>query len=220
MATQYYVTVPGQKKQSVIVPDTCSWSLFCEYVFKLTGIRIFNGFGVIGQGGSTVTVPRISGANNATIWDGTTQLSLGDFLIPAPAQATGTSSTAAGSLTSGSYYAVVTYVNPAGETVASAESAAIVLASTGEVIVNSPVAVADATGWNCYLCKTTPGTEKLQNGSPVAIGTNFTVTTLLSVTSPPVTNTASSPLLASTPVSSLGIANNDELIVFNVPVGG
>lgn len=220
MATQYFVTVPGQKKQSVIVPDNCNWGDFCRRIFEKTGVRIFNGFSYKGQGGSINTVPMQSPASKATIWDGTTQLSLSTFLIPAPVQATGTSSTAAGSLTSGSYFAKVTYVNPAGETIASAESAAIVLGSTGEVIVNSPVAAGDATGWNCYLCKTTTGTEKLQNSSAVAIGTNFTVTSLLSVTSPPVSNTASAPLTATTPVTSIGIASGDELMVFNVPVGG
>lgn len=48
-----YLTVPGMKKQPVIVPDNATIADFCRQAFEVTGIRLFNGFGYKGYAGSS-----------------------------------------------------------------------------------------------------------------------------------------------------------------------
>ena len=92
-----------------------------------------------------------------------------------------------GALAAARYYVTVTYVTSLGETPASAES--VMYCSAGTLLtVASPPADPQglATGWNVYAA-TASGAEKLQNGSPVAIGTGWTepASGLLAVTAPP-----------------------------------
>ncbi len=95
-----------------------------------------------------------------------------DTGIAAPAAPT-LAQVAGGSLAATTYYAKVTYVNAAGETLPSAE-ASLAVAANNLLQVASPAAVHGATGWNVYVSIAT-GTETKQNGStPLVMGTNWT----------------------------------------------
>lgn len=69
-------------------------------------------------------------------------------------------------------YVTCTYVSANGETTASPETA--INLSDGQVAqVTSPITATGATGWNVYI-GVSPGQGALQNGTPIAIGTDFT----------------------------------------------
>ena len=110
---------------------------------------------------------------------------------PVPALTTDSS----GTLLSGTIYVVVTYVSAFGETQPSPETSVVVVGPTGSVSVPSPAAAPGATGFNVYAASVSGG-ETLQNGSPVAIGTPFVLTTLdIGGVIPSSSNTAGSPWL-------------------------
>ncbi len=86
--------------------------------------------------------------------------------------------TTGGSLATGTLYAKLTYVGAFGETVGSNEANVSVTGPTGDVTVTAPSSATGATGWNCYAA-TASGAEVLQNTTPIAIGTNLAITSLL-----------------------------------------
>jgi hypothetical protein len=92
----------------------------------------------------------------------------------APPTAPVLSVVAGGSRAATKYFATVTYLTSLGETPASAE-AVIYCPANYLLAVASPAADSQglATGWNVYAGLTS-GSETLQNGSPVAIGTGWT----------------------------------------------
>ena len=100
-----------------------------------------------------------------------------------------TSTTTSGAKSSRTYYITVTYVTANGESVASEEQTQVIGAND-VLIVNSPVTLAGATGWNVYH-HTVSGSLKLQNTTPIAIGTNYTEATgsLNDGAAPPSTHT-------------------------------
>lgn len=86
-----------------------------------------------------------------------------------------TSTTSSGSKSSRTYYITITYVTANGESVVSGEVSQSI--GAGDVLmVNSPVTLAGASGWNVYH-HTVSGDLKLQNSTPIAIGTNYQETT-------------------------------------------
>ena len=95
-----------------------------------------------------------------------------------------------GSKGSRTYYVTVTYKSANGETVASAE-AEQAIGSSELLTVTSPVSLPGATHYNVYH-HTVSGDTKLQNSSPITIGTDYTETSgdLIDGASPPTTNTA------------------------------
>jgi hypothetical protein len=102
------------------------------------------------------------------------------------------SSTAGGSLSGATAYVKITYVTASGETLPSSQ-ASLAVASSHLLVVASPAAPspASAIGWNVYASAST-GAEKLQNSTPIAIGTNWTEPTSGLVTAtaaPPAANT-------------------------------
>lgn len=104
--------------------------------------------------------------------------------LAAPAAPTVAASTSAGSLTANTYYTRITYVlTPQGETAASAETSTA-LSGTGELTVTGPAASGGAEFYNVYMA-TASGAEKLQNPSPISIGTNYTQSASLSTTTTP-----------------------------------
>lgn len=128
------------------------------------------------------------------------------FNVNAPAQPTGTSSTASGTLTAATYLVKVTYTNAFGETTVSVESAGIVLGGTGNITVNSPATSTGATGYNVYISTTTNTETKQNGGTPINIGTNYTQSVpLIAGAAVPAANTASSTINIT--VSSVGITN-------------
>lgn len=110
--------------------------------------------------------------------------------VSPPAAPTLASSTSGGLLAAGTYYVTVTYTTATGETTASGEASVTTTGSTGEITVTSPATATGATGYNVYA-STSSGTELKQNGgSPITIGTNFTLSTLATGTAtPPTINT-------------------------------
>lgn len=113
--------------------------------------------------------------------------------VAAPAAPSLTAATIGGSLPSSTVYGKATYVSLYGETSASPESTAAVTGPTGQVIFTAPPSQAGATGWNAYAALAT-GAEVLQNTSPVAIGTGFTLDALVTGTAAaPSANTAGTP---------------------------
>lgn len=106
------------------------------------------------------------------------------------------STVAGGSLFAATYFVRTTYVTSTGETPPSSE-ASIATPADYLPVVTSPSASPTVTGWNVYLSNAS-GTEVLQNTTPIAIGTNWTMPT-----SGPVAGTAA-------PIATYAIdLNND-----------
>lgn len=91
--------------------------------------------------------------------------------LAAPAAPTLTS-TAGGSLAATTYYVVVTYTGPAGQTVASTESS-LAVAASNLLKVTSPAAATGATKYYVYVGQAT-GEGTLQNPNGTTIGTDWT----------------------------------------------
>lgn len=68
-----YVTIPGTKKQEVIVPDNGTVADFARAVYDLTGCSLFNGFGYKSGNGSSANVPLESAVTNSNLVDGRTK---------------------------------------------------------------------------------------------------------------------------------------------------
>lgn len=98
--------------------------------------------------------------------------------------------TTSGASTVTSVKVEVTYVNANGETPVSAASTQA-LTSTQAAVVLSPQGVSNASGYNVYVYDGTSA-YWLQNSSPVALGTPYTIpnTPLTTGTNPPSSNTA------------------------------
>ena len=81
-----------------------------------------------------------------------------------------------GSMSAGTYGVEVTYVNSYGETTASSSSSQAI-SGAGELVITSPVAEGNATGWYAYVTVANGGTYYRQQtpGSPTAIATNLTL---------------------------------------------
>jgi hypothetical protein len=105
---------------------------------------------------------------------------------PAPAL---TASTSGGTLPTGNVSAQVTWLTQYGESLPSASSTIAVTGPTGSVSIASPPAAIEATGWNVYA------NEELQNATPIAIGTNYDLVTIVSGASVPLADTSASPWL-------------------------
>lgn len=107
--------------------------------------------------------------------------------FPAPNSPVLTSSSG-GTLPATTYYVKTTYINSAGyESLTSQEVSLSVLADF-VLDVASPVTASGAVSYNVYV-STTTGKETLQNNSPIAIGTSWTMPTtgLISGASPSLT---------------------------------
>lgn len=101
-----------------------------------------------------------------------------------------------GALSPATYYAVVTYVNPLGETLPSPEGS-LAVAAGNLLSVASPPSLGNATAYNVYAGAAS-GSERLQNSSPVPLGQNWTQPAIGLVANgsiPPAANTAG-PLFA------------------------
>ena len=95
--------------------------------------------------------------------------------IAGPPAAPTLSSVSGGSLAATTYYAVVTYTNSFGQTLQSAESS-LAVAAGNLLSVASPAASAGATGYNVFVADVS-GEETLQNSTPIALGTAWTMPT-------------------------------------------
>jgi Uncharacterized conserved protein (DUF2163)/Phage conserved hypothetical protein BR0599 len=110
-----------------------------------------------------------SGSNKGTLQSNLTN----PGPTPGPVAAPTLSSVSGNFIPAQTYYAVVTYINALGETAPSPE-AHLTLTLNHRIVVDSPPSVAGVIGWNCYI-SLAPGDEMLQNPTPIAIGTNFTM---------------------------------------------
>ena len=120
-----------------------------------------------------------------------TQAPLAPPSAPALAGVTGASPVA------GTYQVVITYVNGTGETVGSPSTSVTTSGGNLNIQVTSPAAFSNATGWNAYFTVAGGSTFFLQNGSPVAIGSNYTQTTAISTSgaNPPLSTSATNAIL-------------------------
>ncbi len=91
----------------------------------------------------------------------------------APAAPSLSTATTGGSLAAGIYKVEVTYTNPSGESLASAESSITTTGTTSTITITSPAAATNASGWNAYVTAVggASGSETKQNSSPIGIGT-------------------------------------------------
>jgi hypothetical protein len=112
--------------------------------------------------------------------------------VAAPAAPTLTD-VAGGALGATTYFVKVTYVNPSGESIASAETNHVTAANR-LLKVTSPIASGTATTYNVYVSNTAgggSGAEVLQTPVPILIGTDWTEPTsglVTSVFTPPTIN--------------------------------
>lgn len=100
--------------------------------------------------------------------------------IAAPGVPTLSQATTGGTIAAGTYQAEITYTNASGESVASVSASVTTTGATSTITINSPAASgnfpAEATGWNAYVTQVGGSMYTLQNTTPIAIGTNLTLT--------------------------------------------
>lgn len=119
--------------------------------------------------------------------------------LAAPVAPVTTTAATGGTVAAGTYQTVVTYVNPAGETVGSASGPITTSGATSTITIPSPAASGNATGWYAYVSQvggaTASATRQQAAGSPTAIGTALTLTAPPTSTgaSLPASNTATAP---------------------------
>lgn len=138
----------------------------------------------------------VDGSNAGGAPTGGSQLDLRAASLAAPGAPTVTPTTGTGSLAAGTYYVKITFVDNTagaqGETTPSAETTAT-LSAAGELTVSSPTGDGEPWAYNVYI-GTTSGAETLQNGSPVALGTNYVqAAALASGAALPAANTTTTP---------------------------
>lgn len=220
-----FVTVPGLKKEPIVMPDTATVADFVRRAFERTGVSLFNGFGYQGQNVSgTINLnyqePLASKANVISGQDLTTLANpnFSNAPLPVPPIATTATATTGGSVAAGTYNVRITYVNPIGETLASANTTQVTTGATSTITVTSPPAQNDATGYKVYMGT---GAPTLQGGT-TALGANFVQTAAVGAGAAlPGSNTANAPVTPTvTPLTALGLSDGDELIIFNMPLGG
>lgn len=168
----------GAATMSKVVPAMTYQGINTSYV---------NVYSVLQSGATTVTIPK-----SPVQFVHVRNLSAAG--VSAPVAAPTLSSVAGGTIAQTTYFVKITYVNPTGETDPSTESSLLVLVNN-LLVVLSPPALGTATSYNVYV-STTTNTETLQNASPIAIGTNWTLPTsgLVSGASLPVANTTANVL--------------------------
>ncbi len=150
-------------------------------VLNLSAGTAFCGGSVVNYAGTTLILTA-SATNNV-------------FLLPtalgAPALPGLSTATTGGSLAAGTYLVKITYVNPSGETIGSAEASIVTTGTTSTITITSPAANQNATGWNAYVTAVNgaSGTETKQNTSATAIGTNLTITSIVTGAALPTADT-------------------------------
>jgi len=111
--------------------------------------------------------------------------------LAAPAAPAPTTATTGGTVAAGTYPVAVTYVNPAGETVGSANGSVTTTGTTSTITVPAPAASGNATAYYAYVGAAGgaagSGTRQQVAGSPTALGTAYTLT------APPTTTGAAIP---------------------------
>jgi hypothetical protein len=95
-----------------------------------------------------------------------------------PAAPVPTTAASGGTVAAGVYTVAVSYVNAAGESMASATGQVTTVGATSTLTVPSPPAAANATGWYAYVSQVNaaPMTRQQTAGSPTSIGTALTIT--------------------------------------------
>jgi hypothetical protein len=130
--------------------------------------------------------PQLARATLPVSWNG-----IGLAAPPAPGTSTATSG---GTVADGTYQVVITLVNAAGESIASASASQVTSGgNTSTLTVTSPAASGGATGWYAYVTQAGGSTYTRQQaaGSPTAMASNLTLTAPPTSTgaAPPTVNT-------------------------------
>ena len=111
-----------------------------------------------------------------------------------------------GTVASGVYTVATTYMNAAGETIASAAGTVTTTGTTSTITVPAPSAPPGATGWYAYVSQAGGSTLTRQQASPSAIGTALTLTA-------PPTSTGAAPPAANTTGTSVTTWVRGELVI-------
>jgi len=177
--TRIDVTTPSQAAGSIVDvtvtnPDTQQGTL--PNAFRYGQIFFQSGFetGDFSAWTSTSASGVTINSNASYVHSGTYSARIHYKICGKPIVAPSLSQTAGGSLGATTYYVKETNTNALGETAASvATESSLAVSANNLLVVASPPAMVDITGWNVYV-GTSAGTETLQNVSPIAIGTNWT----------------------------------------------
>jgi len=183
--------------------NTCSGTVNCAVWVDASGNLNFLG--------NTAKYGPAATASSVTIYGSNASLAPAFFGIVSSALSVPAAPTLAsaggGTIAATTYYAKITYLNGAGETVGSGESS-LAVAADNLLVVDSPLAYINATGWNVYV-STATGAETKQNTGAIAIGTNWTepAAGLISGAALPASNTTgglnTTNLYASTSIAGL-----------------
>lgn len=141
------------------------------------------------------------------------QLTDAGMMGAAPIAPVPTTSTTGGTIAAGTYQVEVTYVNVAGETVASVSGSVTTTGTTSTITIPSPVFAGNATSWNAYVTQAGGSSFTLQNGTPTALGTSYTLTAppTSSGSQPPVSTTGNT--VVTSPSGGFSGATTGQLII-------
>ncbi len=142
--------------------------------------------------------------------------------LTAPAAPTLAHAGTGGTILAGTYQVEVTYVNPYGETTASASASVTTTGSTSTITVNAPALQGGATAWYAYVTQAggSSYTRQQPAGAPTVFGGPDTTPVLnLVLTAPPTSSGAQPPVsntTASNPFTSADVGKY-ALVWFNGP---
>lgn len=88
-----------------------------------------------------------------------------------------TTSASGGSLDAGTYEVEITYVTSSGESLPSSPATVTTTGTTSTITVESPAGASGVTGWYPYITPKNGTNLERQGSSPVAIGSNFVLST-------------------------------------------
>ena len=111
------------------------------------------------------------------------QIGVGLVAEPVPKACPPVLSTVAGVAAGGMFYVATTWVSGSGQEGAASDTAQLTTLDGQELVVATTDAPSIAAGWNVYV-GTSPGALSLQNQSPLAINSSWTMTGLISGSPP------------------------------------
>ncbi len=111
-----------------------------------------------------------------------------------PAAPTLSTATTGGSLAAGIYKVEVSYTNPSGESLASAESSITTTGTTSTITITNPAAGTNASGWNAYVTAVggASASETKQNSTPTPMNSSLVITSITAGPALPAADTTGS----------------------------
>ena len=103
------------------------------------------------------------------------QIGVGLVAGPVPKAVTPVLTTTPGVASGATYYVAATWRNPGGQEGSPSDLAEITTNSGQQLVVDAGIAPSGVSGWNAYVGNT-PANIRLQNSTPIAIGSTWTMT--------------------------------------------